>query len=520
VAKPGEPPAGPARLAGTLRGHGLECTLLDGNLEGLLFLASAASTAPDAYPKPTDTWSRRALRHVAENLAALRDPGLYLHPARYRRAVADLNRVLELSGRGLGVTAGLANYQDERLSPLSSRDLIRAGAEPEKNLFHPWFSRRLEELVEAKQPSLIGFSLNYLSQALCTFAMVGLIRQRFPGLPVVLGGGLVTSWLRNPAWQNPFGGLVDHLVAGPGEGPLLAMLGVDPDNGHHPPDYGGLPLDAYLAPGFILPYAASSGCFWNKCSFCPEKAEGNPYLPLPVDRVLADVELLAAKTSPVLLHFLDNALSPALLRGLARRPPGVSWYTFARVSELLADDDFCRDLRRAGCVMLKLGLESGDQGVLDATCKGIEVELIARVLGALKRAGIATYVYLLFGTPAETPAAARRTLEFVVRHREAVTFLNLAIFNMPLAGEESKNLARGDFYEGDLSLYTDFLHPRGWNRRDVRRFLDREFKRHPAIAPILHRDPPVFTSNHAPFFLPEQEGKPFQKEGMGMVPHL
>jgi hypothetical protein len=34
----------------------------------------------------------------------------------------------------------------------------------------------------------------------------------------------------------------------------------------------------------------------------------------------------------------------------------------------------------------------------------------------------------------------------------------------------------------------------------VRRFLDREWKRHPLIAPILRRDPPIFTSNHAPFF--------------------
>jgi hypothetical protein len=35
----------------------------------------------------------------------------------------------------------------------------------------------------------------------------------------------------------------------------------------------------------------------------------------------------------------------------------------------------------------------------------------------------------------------------------------------------------------------------------IRQFLDKEFKRHPAIASILRRDPPVFTSNHAPFFV-------------------
>ncbi|MDY0042821.1 MAG: radical SAM protein, partial [Desulforhabdus sp.] len=58
----------------------------------------------------------------------------------------------------------------------------------------------------------------------------------------------------------------------------------------------------------------------------------------------------------------------------------------------------------------------------------------------------------------------------------------------------------GLMYEGDLSLYTGFIHPKGWHRALVRQFFDREFKRHPVIASILREDPPLFTSNHAPFF--------------------
>jgi len=68
-------------------------------------------------------------------------------------------------------------------------------------------------------------------------------------------------------------------------------------------------------------------------------------------------------------------------------------------------------------------------------------------------------------------------------------------------GPETAPLETAPFYEGDLSLYRRFSHPRGWNRADVRRFLEREFRRHPALTPILQRDPPFFTSNHAPFFV-------------------
>jgi radical SAM superfamily enzyme YgiQ (UPF0313 family) len=150
--------------------------------------------------------------------------------------------------------------------------------------------------------------------------------------------------------------------------------------------------------------------------------------------------------------------------------------------------------------MLKLGIESGDQRVLDELGKGIRLHESAGVLQAVKNSGIATYVYLLFGTPPEDEAAARKTLEFIGRNREYVDFLNLSIFNLPKGSPEAAGLDTYDFSQGDLSLYQGFVHPRGWDRGRVRRFLDKEFRRDPAIARIVRRDPPSFTSNHAPFF--------------------
>lgn len=494
VAKNCEPPAGITALAGVVRAHGLPCTLFDANLEGQLFLLGQPLRA-------TDTWSRRALHNRTANLAALRSRQTYASPDRYRRAVTDLNRLLEKSGPA-GISVSLANYQDSTLSPLRSDDLLQAAATPEANPFYQFFAPRLDQLLAENSPSLVGISLNYLSQALPTFAVLGFLRREYPGLKLVLGGGLVTSWLANPAWRNPFGGLIDHLIAGPGELPLLNLLGVSQPRTDLPPDFTGLPLSDYLAPGLVLPYSASSGCYWRRCSFCPEKAEGHPYRAKGSDRVLDELARLHEQYRPGLIHLLDNAVSPGLLRGLAEHPPGAEWYGFARAEPLLTDPAFCRELRRSGSVMLKLGLESGDQGVLDAMDKGIDLELVSRVLDALAGAGIATYVYLLFGTPAETLVEARRTLEFVVKHRQEITYLNLAIFNLPVGSAEAKDLEVSDFYGGDLSLYQDFRHPRGWNRKEVRQFLDREFKRHPDIAPILRRDPPIFTSNHAPFFRP------------------
>ncbi len=507
AAKACEPPAGIAKLAGALKAHHIPCMLLDANLEGQLDLLQQPLTA-------SDTWTRRAIKNRSSNLAALRDPRTYRSPDRYSRAVRDVNRALEAVARPHHAVLGLADYHHAENSPVRSADLLFAAEHPEQNLFYGYFSKRLPEIIEkhfsaetrggqggSGTPPLVGFSLNYLSQALCTFAMIGYLRKEFPGLKIVLGGGLISSWTKRPGWRNPFSSLVDHVIAGPGESALLELLGVSvAEQAPAIPDYGTLAAQEYLSPGFILPYSASSGCYWNQCSFCPETAEGNPYAPVPVPQAMAELRSLTAQTRPVLVHLLDNAVSPALMHALAEDPPGVPWYGFARIGRELADVDFCMALKRSGCRMLKLGLESGDQEVLDRLSKGIDLAMASQVLLNLQQAGIATYVYLLFGTPAETAAAARKTLAFVVQHASAITFLNLAIFNMPLCGEQAEAFGTEEFYEGDLSLYTAFRHPAAWDRKQVRQFLDNEFKRQSAVANILKHDPPLFTSNHAAFF--------------------
>ena len=499
VAKPSEPPAGLAKLSGALKAHGIRHRTLDANIEGLLFLLESASASTH---KGLDTWTRRSLRDPRKNFSLLRDRDTYRSSDRYKRAVKDLNRALEFASGRTGAAAGLADFQQAGLSPVRSADLMYAAEHPEQNPYFPYFKNRLSGLFEESQPSVVGFSLNYLSQALTAFSMIGHVKNVLPGATVVLGGGLVTSWLKGLSWKNPFDGLVDRLVAGPGEHILLSMLGAPArEDMHVTPDYASFCDNEYIAPGLILPYGASSGCYWRKCSFCPENAEGNPYTALPPDRVISDLDNLLNQTRPAMIHLLDNAVGIPLMKSMSEDMPGAPWYGFARANMHLTDPDFCTSLKRSGCVMLKLGLESGDQGVLDRMQKGIDLGTASSVLRSLRRAGIGTYVYLLFGTPEETEAGARKTLDFVVKHKEEIGFLNLAIFNMPVSSETAREIDKHSFYEGDLSLYTDFTHPAGWDRKTVRRFLENEFKRHSAVSSILKKDPPVFTSNHAPFFL-------------------
>jgi len=503
AAKACEAPGGLARLAGALRRRGVICRVWDANTEGQLALMDSAGRACGVA---NDTWTRRAAGRLTESRNSLRSWELYANPDRYRWAVSSVNRLLAAAAEPFGVRLSLADYEADSLFSVRSADLLRAAATPDENPFYPWFRGRFPEILAETAVSHVGFSINYLSQALTAFAMIGLIKREYPFLKIVIGGGLVTSWLRNSGRRSLFSGVADEEICGRGEEPLLALLGESRDGGHDRPDLEGFPLADYLAPGTILPYSASEGCWWRRCSFCPEPAEGNSYRPLPPECVTEDLRALTAQMKPALIHLLDNALSPALLKTLAEDPPGAAWYGFARVTPLLANPQFCMQLKESGCVMLKLGLESGDQEVLNALKKGVDLKTSGAVLKNLKAAGIATYVYLLFGTPAETPAAARRTMEFTTAHASRIDFLNLAVFNLPVYGPETEDLDTGEFYAGDLSLYRPFVHPQGWNRREVRRFLEKQFKKESCIAAILRRTPPFFTSNHAPFFVMASPG--------------
>ncbi len=495
VAKPSEPPAGIARLAGFLREGGVGVKTLDASLHGQLYLMNAESVS-------NDTWTTRASGRLQKNQAALRNIDTYRSIARYTQAVTETERVLWASGRQFSAdsTVSLADYHNEKLLPARSSDLLISAEDPQRNPFYNYYSRRIIPLIEKESPDIVGLSVNYLSQALCAFALAGLIRRFFPDVRLVLGGGLVTTWKGLPDWKNPFESLIDDVVAGNGERFFGDILDLNRNKIGYSYGYIQEDLPEYLSPARIIPFAASSACCWNRCSFCQERATSTESFSCRTGPALKSLSAIADEYSPGLVHFVDSTVPPVFLRKLAVNPPGMPWYGFARVTKELTDRDFCRALRFSGCRMLKLGIESGDQRVLDKLDKGIDIGLAAQALKALKGSHIATYVYLLFGTPPEDYESALRTLDFVRKNRASIDFINAAIFNLPAACACEPGIVVRDFYEGDLSLYRDFVHPGGWDRKKTRMFLDREFKRDASVSAILRKTPKVFTSNHAPFF--------------------
>ncbi|MCX7965171.1 MAG: radical SAM protein [Syntrophorhabdaceae bacterium] len=498
ISIPSEPPLGLARLSGALTEHNIPHEIIDANIEGIHWLLKNTD-------KPVDTWSKRSMKHLGTNISAIKHGQAFENIWKYKKIVLEINRLLEMAGIEKEIKITLSDYVDRALSPVKSTDLITSAKTFKNNVFFDYFFRRFEAILKTDPITIAGFSINYLSQALCAFAMIGFLKYIRPDINVIIGGSLVNSWVKRGVTIDLFQGLVDKIIPGPGEKPLLSMFGIDsPIEKLYTPDYEKFKKELYLSYGFVLPYNTSTGCYWNRCTFCPERAEGNKYIQVEPEYALRELKEMVKIYNPSLIHLTDNAIHPRVLIKIAEKPLSVPWYGFVRWDTRMEQIEYLQALKQSGCVLLKMGIESADQRVLNKMKKGIDMERVKRALINIKTAGIGTYVYLLFGTPYETDESVEKTMDFILEYHDLIDFINIAIFNMPVNTPNAEGLILKPFYQGDLSLYTDFIHPEGWSRSRVRKFLDKEFKKKHLIKNIINRQPPFFTSNHAPFFMMEQ----------------
>jgi hypothetical protein len=519
--KPAEPPLGVAVLLAHLRSRGFSAAVLDANLAAYLYLFDPGRLEQAAGPQPA-TVVRRALRHSAAALDLLRSPAALASFARYSTAVRHLNTALAVwDGNGGGERLTLGDYDRAGLSPFAPADLERLAAGEAPSLFARYFEEELLPKVEALRPRLIALSVNYRHQVLPAFELAGLLRRRLPAVPVVGGGGLFTSWRQMLRRLDLRFSCFSRIVFGLGEEPLAALAAGDTPVGDYflegagevgfLPDYSFARFADYLSPVPVLPVSASRGCYWHRCLFCPEAASPtHPYAVLPPASFPELLGELAGRHGVRHFHFTDNALPVGVLRRLAAGggPPGLSWHGFVRFEKALLDPDLVAGLAASGCTMLQLGLESGSQRVLDRLRKGTQLAEVAAILANLKRSGIASYVYVMLGTPGETEEDADLTLRFLEEHAGAIGFLNLAIMNLPresgLLTDPAADIADSELLGEDepLGLYRSFAPAVGWGRREARRFLDRRLLASPAVRTIVQRTPPLFTSNHAFLFPP------------------
>lgn len=110
---------------------------------------------------------------------------------------------------------------------------------------------------------------------------------------------------------------------------------------------------------------------------------------------------------------LDRKFGMALCQAILDRGWKISWATTTRAD--CVDEEMLIMMKKAGCELLGLGIESSSQEILDNVDKRETVEEITQAVELAKKVGLKTMGHFIFGLPGETPATAEATIEFGVR---------------------------------------------------------------------------------------------------------
>ena len=97
---------------------------------------------------------------------------------------------------------------------------------------------------------------------------------------------------------------------------------------------------------------------------------------------------------------------------IARKLP-IQWFGNARADNL-TDPAFVHRLRRAGCWMLALGVESESDERRKDMSKRLEEQKIRTAFKNMREAGIKSFAFFIFGYPGETPEAIEKTIDYAI----------------------------------------------------------------------------------------------------------
>ena len=304
------------------------------------------------------------------------------------------------------------------------------------------------------KPDLVGFSVPFPGNLYSALRCAQWIRQNFPQVKIVMGGGYVNTELRSLTDPALFD-FIDYLVFDDGELPLLrimdggelirtlyrddagSIIRVNFDSKENipfaesgTPSYEGLlqnnyinmieltnPMHALWSNGKWNKLMLAHGCYWGKCAFCDGALDYvKRFDQAPVELIVDRMEAVIAQTGQTGFHFVDEAAPPALLRKLAeeiiRRKLIVSYWTNVRFEKSYTPE-LCYLLAQSGCIAISGGLEVASPRILKMINKGITVESASESMRNFTEAGIMTHAYLMYGFPTETARETIDSLEVV-----------------------------------------------------------------------------------------------------------
>ncbi len=217
----------------------------------------------------------------------------------------------------------------------------------------------------------------------------------------------------------------------------------------------------YDEPLFRPPSEANSlilqvtlGCTWNKCSFC-EMYSSKTFKARDEEEILSEIDTIAKLQPDIRKVFLADGNPMALstkrllkiLSAIKEALPKVrSVSTYSLPSNLISKSaDELKCLREAGLKMVYVGIESGDDEVLNMINKGETFASTAEGLLKAKEAGIKLSVIILNGVAGLTFSKQHSANSAKLLNLIQPEFASVLVLSFPFGVERYKQKFCGDY---------------------------------------------------------------------------
>lgn len=366
---------------------------------------------------------------------------------------------------------------------------------------HPKFFRQFVREIIALKPLLVGFGSLY-PDLYPVSGLINIFREENCNFPLVIGGQMVSPTpefavkitgadigvigegeiilhnlviaLRNSNDVTNIAGLVIRdgdatLITGKGEY-IEDLSKLPPIPYDLFPSYKWLDIGRFYArvpqPHWryndrVISIHGGRGCPFS-CNFCYHSNKAR-YRKIP--DMFREADELLRSYNANMLYFGDDLVisSPNRAKELTEaiiqlgRP--VEYSVSCRFDILnRMDDNLLREMKRTGCRIMGLGIESGSQRILDIMHKRVKVEQIKEGLRRLKQAGIMPTVSIMVGQLSETKQDIDKSMALMLESVQQDKYIQYAFtITTPFPGSELYDIAlKRGLIKDDYDFYKRF----------------------------------------------------------------
>lgn len=281
-------------------------------------------------------------------------------------------------------------------------------------------------------------------------------------------------------WREPGGPVVPHRAHGSYNGFLTMPY----------PAWDLVPLRNYGLPLADKPYVmieTSRGCPYS-CDFCVAPIhQGHKFRERSATALVDEIERTHREYGIEYFYLWGDTVTlnvksfSAFCDELIARKLPIHWFGNARADNL-TDPAFVHRLKRAGCWMLALGIETESEDVRKDMVKRLERSKIEAAFRNMRQAGIRSFAFFIFGYPGETLETIDQTVRYAMEldpdfanFYPAVPYPGTAMFDKVVKDGLLPEGAEADWSRMEYSYY--LLNGNGLNEGVVMDAINRAKRR-------------------------------------------